>query len=659
MRLHIALIVLAGALVYGTGLSGPLLFDDETSILNNASIRQLTPLSGPLSPPRNTPVAGRPVVNLTFAVNYAIGGLDVTGYHVTNLAIHLLAALALYGIVRRALLLKRVPRGLHDDAGLVALAAAMLWVVHPLNSESVSYLTERSESLMALFYLLTLYTAIRAATSGRPAMWTAAAVVASALGMASKESMVTAPVMVLLFDRVFLYGSWREAWAERRYLYGGLTASWIVLGAIMWSVPRTSVGFATNTTPWVYFLNQLPLIARYLWLAVWPQALVLDYGLPRALGIADVFVPGVILVALGGLTLWALWQRPLLGFLGAWVFITLSPTSSVVPIATEVGAERRMYLPMAALAVLAVVAVRWLVVRGTGAPNGWFPTRWGGSSLERRARWRIAGAVIGLACVLLGVRTMARNKEYESRLTMAQTVVDRRPHGRARFMLADELIRAGQHEAAVSQLKLATTDYPQAYFALATVMLGGGRTTEAVTHAQTFIRLVPDSNVVNVARDLMGQALSIEGRLDQAAEQFTLLTKATPRDPNPFVRLGNIRLRQRRFDEGIGHYQAALLLRPNDPEILKQLGLAFSAANRLDDAVEAFYRGVSARPTDIALLNFLGRTLGSMGRYTEAVGPLRRLVELAPSDVQGRQNLAIMERLAAAQARAEGGAGAP
>ena len=271
MRLHIALIVLAGALVYGNGLSGPLLFDDENSILNNRSIRQLTPLSGPLSPPRDTPVAGRPVVNLTFAVNYAIGGLDVTGYHVANLAIHLLAALTLYGIVRRALRLTRVPRSLHEDADLTALAVAVLWVVHPLNSESVSYLTERTESLMALFYLLTLYAAIRAATSTQSSTWTAAAVVSSALGMASKESMITAPVMVLLFDRVFLYGSWREAWAERRYLYGGLAASWVVLGLILWSEPRTTVGFGTNTTPWVYFLNQLQVITRYLWLAVWPQ----------------------------------------------------------------------------------------------------------------------------------------------------------------------------------------------------------------------------------------------------------------------------------------------------------------------------------------------------------------------------------------------------
>ena len=168
----------------------------------------------------------------------------------------------------------------------MALAAAVLWVVHPLNSESVSYLTERTESMMGLFYLATLYASIRAATPrATPASlrWIALAVVASTLGMASKESMVTAPVMVLIFDRVFLYKTWREAWAERRALYAGLAASWVVLGLILWSAPRSSVGFESGATPWNYFLNQVQLIAQYFWLAVWPQALVLDYGLPRAL----------------------------------------------------------------------------------------------------------------------------------------------------------------------------------------------------------------------------------------------------------------------------------------------------------------------------------------------------------------------------------------
>jgi len=622
--------------VYGiNGLSGPLLFDDETSILNNTQIRRLSPISVPLSPPADTPVAGRPLVNLTFALNYARGGLDVTGYHVVNVALHLLSALLLYGLVRRAL---RVPRAgplLGEDADLVALAAALVWVVHPLNTETVSYVTQRSEGLMALCYLATVYASLRAATAAHAVGWTVTAVLASAAGMASKESMVTAPVVVMLFDRIFLYGSWREALSQRARLYGGLVLSWAVLAMLMLSGPRTSVGFGTGVTVGTYFLNQLEVVARYLWLSVWPQALVLDYGLPRPLAVWDVLVPGVVVVALGLLTLVALWKRPMAGFLGAWFFITLAPTSSIVPIATEVGAERRMYLPLAALAVGAVLLLRWVIVRGDAA--------------ARRARWRLALAAVGVVCLLLGLRTVLRNQEYSSRLVMAQTIVDRRPHGRGRFLLADELIRGGRHEEGVQQLRLATTDYPQAHFGLATEMLAGGRMAEAVAEAQTFIKLVPKSPVVPAARDLMGQALAVDGKLDLAAEQFTELTRITPMDPGPFVRLGNIRLRQRRFDEGINHYLEALRLRPDDPEILKQLGLAFSAANRLEEAVGAFGRGVEVRPNDISLLNFLGRVLGAQGRYAEAVQPMRRLVELAPADNQAKQNLAVMERLAAEQ----------
>jgi tetratricopeptide (TPR) repeat protein len=477
-------------------------------------------------------------------------------------------------------------------------------------------------------------------------MWHVVAVLACALGMGSKEAMVTAPVAVVLFDRAFLFDSFRAAFRNRWRLYAALAATWIVLAVLLSTDPRpNSAGFSTGVSSWTYLLNQASMVTRYLGLTFWPKSLVAFYGWPVPLSLGDVLPQAGFVLLLVVLTVAALKWRPHLGFLGLWLFMTLAPTSTIVPIATEVGAERRMYLPMAALAVLFVLAVRWLIVRGT--------------SVERRARWRAAGAVIALACVLLGARTVTRNNEYASRMRIAETIVERRPHGRGRFLLADELIRAGKHEQAVAQLQLATSDYPQAHFALATEMLAGGRTADAVIQAQTFIRLVPTSKVVWVARDLMGQALSIEGKLDLAAEQFTLLTQNTPRDPAPFVRLGNIRLRQRRFDEGIGHYQAALKLRPNDPEILKQLGLAYSAANRMDEAADAFYRGVNAKPNDISLLNFLGRALGAMGRYSDAVLPLRRLVELAPSDAQGRQNLAIMEKLAAAQARAEGGPGTP
>ncbi|NOT43932.1 MAG: hypothetical protein HOP14_04935, partial [Acidobacteria bacterium] len=159
--LAVILIVACGFLAYAATLDAPFLFDDEPSVVNNAQIRALWPLTDALSPPRDTPVAGRPLVNLTFAINYAVGRLDVTGYRLVNVAIHVLAALVLFGLVRRTLGMPGLDRYRVAATGL-ALVVALVWLLHPLQSEAVAYITERSESLMGLFYLLTLYAAVRA-----------------------------------------------------------------------------------------------------------------------------------------------------------------------------------------------------------------------------------------------------------------------------------------------------------------------------------------------------------------------------------------------------------------------------------------------------------------------------------------------------------------
>ena len=249
--------------------------------------------------------------------------------------------------------------------------------------------------------------------------------------------------------------------------------------------------------------------------------------------------------------------------------------------------------------------------------------------------------------------TVLRTREFGSDLTLAESSVSRWPQGRARVTLARAYRAAGRQSEGLSQLRLAVTDYPAARVALATDLLAGGNGAEAASIAAEFIRLAPNHPQVNTAHELMGRAYLLDGRLDLAGEKFDLLTRATPSDPAPFARLGDIRLRQRRFDEAIAHYQTALSLRPNDADLYRQMGLALSASRRMEDAVEAFSRAVAARPTDISLLNFLGRTLGALGRYQEAVLPLKRLVELAPTDSQARQNLAIVERLAQAQLQAE------
>jgi hypothetical protein len=355
--------------VYANSLSGPFVMDDVLSIVENRQIREWWRLSGLLFPERELPVAGRPVVNVSFALNYALHGLDVGGYHVWNIAVHLGCALALFGIVHRTLLQGDLAARFNGKAADLAFAVALLWALHPLNTEAVDYLTQRTETMMALFYLLTLYASIRSVGSASKG-WPIVTVLSCALGMGSKESMVTAPLMVVLYDRVFVFGSIAQAVRSRARLYAGLAATWLLLAGVLWSGPRIhSAGFSTAVSPWTYLLNQAAMVTHYLWLAVWPRALVANYGWPRPLTLGDVWPQALFLVALLAATIAALRRSPPIGFLGAWFFMTLAPTSSIMPIATEVGAERRMYLPLIALVVLGVVggylcwglAERWRV----------------------------------------------------------------------------------------------------------------------------------------------------------------------------------------------------------------------------------------------------------------------------------------------------------
>ena len=503
-----AVLVVAGFLIYGNTLTAPFLFDDQNSIINNAQIRDVWPLSVPLSPPRDTPVAGRPIVNLTFAVNYALHGLDLEGYHLVNIAIHLLAALTLFGLIRRTLLLPRLVDRFGGASTNLAWACALIWMLHPLQTESVNYLSERTESLMGLFYFLTLYCAVRGGRGKgdggrgrgdeRSTRWNVGAVVACAIGMACKESMVTAPLIVVLYDRMFVFDSLKAAFRARRGLYGGLAASWIVLAALLSSTPRTSAGFGSGTTPWVYLLNQVELILRYLWLTVWPRALVLDYGLPQPFALSDVLPQAVSVVVLGLAVLVALWRWPALGFLGAWFFITLGPTSSIVPISTEVGAERRMYLPLAGLVVLAVI--------------GWYLLTRG------RQLWGMVAATV--VCALLATGTFLRNREYQSRLLISQTIVDRWPSGRGHFILGVELLRVGRQSDGMAELRASAPDYPGARYAIGTELFGQGMPDAAIVELRAFVQALPTHVNATAAHDQLGRAYLIQGRVNEAVQEF-------------------------------------------------------------------------------------------------------------------------------------------
>jgi protein O-mannosyl-transferase len=627
---RIALIVIVGAIVYANGLSGPFVLDDQDTVVLNEQIRQLWPPSVVLAPAVELPVAGRPVVNVSFALNYAAGGLEVRGYHVVNVAIHVLCALLLFGIVRRTLTLPPLRERFGPRSADLALAVALIWIVHPLLTDAVDYLTQRTELLLGLFYLLTLYASIRGVNGWR---WLAGAVVACALGMGSKESMVTAPLMVVLYDRVFLFESLRSAWRRRWAFYLALAATWLPLAALVASGPRfRSAGFSAGVSPWTYLLNQTLMIVHYLRLAVWPRGLVVDYGVPLPLTAGAVWPYGLIVLMLAALTIAALVVAPKLGFLGAWFFITLAPTSSIVPIVTEVGAERRMYLPLAALVVLAVVGVAWLLERSARAP----------ASPDATRRAHFAGlAALALLIVALAAGTIARNREFASSVALARSTVERRPSARARNSLGLALIEAGRRDEGVGFLRQAAAADPEWEYSLGAALFQEGRLDEAVQHLRVFLAHDSIRLEVPVAHDMIGRVLKTRGRLDDATAEFRQVLSMTPSNADERRLLAETLMLQQNYVDAVAQYQTYLNYRPNDVSALMQLGIAFTALGRGDDAIAMFRRVVDVNPRDGGAQRNLALALIGKGAFDEAAGHARLAAELRPGDPVAHDELGV------------------
>src|SRR2546422_887283 len=306
------LVVIGAALgAYHNAFQNPFQFDDQPHILRNPHIRHLWP------PWEAIVQTTRPLVQLSLALNYAVSGLDVWSYHAVNLAIHALAALALLGVIRRTLMQSDLPDRYRSAATGLALAAALIWVVHPLQTEAVTYVIQRSESLAGLFYLLTLYCVIRGADSSGGKPLHAAAVVSCALGMASKPIMTTAPLAVLIYDRMFLSRSFRQLWSQRRMLYIGLFGTMGLLPLLFANGPlewRTSAGLRTGITPLAYAMTEPGVILHYLRLCLWPHPLCLDYGWPIAKTPSAVWAPALIVAALVIAAFWSSSRGYRLGF---------------------------------------------------------------------------------------------------------------------------------------------------------------------------------------------------------------------------------------------------------------------------------------------------------------------------------------------------------
>ena len=603
--------------VYARGLGGLFLYDDVDSILANPSIRHL---STSLLPPRGLTVSGRPVLNLSFAVNYALSGTGVWSYHALNMAIHAAAALALFGIIRRTLATPAAGSWPQGECAALAFAAALLWALHPLQTESVAYVVQRAESLMGLFYLVALYAFIRyAAADSGAAWWAAASASACLLGMATKEAMATAPLVVFLYDRTFVAGSFRQAWARRRAIHLALAACWVPLAFLVASTGGRggTAGFGSGAPWWAYMATQLRAVALYLRLALWPHPLIGDYG--RVLGGDPLGMAAgaavVLLLAVGTCIL--LRRGPPIGFLGAWFLLILAPSSSVVPVSTEIIAEHRMYLPLAAIAALGVLALH--------------------IALERR---RLFMTSVGLLAVAFAILTVRRIGVYEGPLAFWTDVALKNPGNAGAWNNLGNIMAAkGDLGAAMARYRRALSlapAYADAHFNLGKALMATGRAGEAIENYEDALRFRPSDPAIHFS---LGNALAGQGKVDAAASEYRAALKLDPGRAEAWFNLGGAMVEAGSLAEASDAYCRAVRLRPDFADARVNYGNVLAQLGRIPEAVREFNEALRLEPGAADVHNNLGSLLAGAGRLSDARAQFEEALRLRPDYRDARENL--------------------
>jgi tetratricopeptide (TPR) repeat protein len=630
LLLPAVLIVAVGLLAYHNSFVGSFLFDDEHAIEENVQIRRLWPFT------RLADLRAGALTTLTLSLNYALGRLNPRGYHVVNLLVHLLAGLVLFGVVRRTLLLPQHER-YHGRATSLGLAGALLWLIHPLQTESVTYIVQRSESMMGLFYLLTLYCTLRGATAMRGRWWYVAAAACCTLGVLSKEVALTAPLLVLLFDRVLLSSTWKAVVRDRWQLYVGLFASWAFLypraaGVLHFAPsPEATVGFSVaGITPLEYAQSQPGVILHYMQLVFCPIGLCLDYGWPVANGFEGVILPAATLTLLLGVSLWALVRRPGLGFCGVSFILVLAPTSSIVPL-RDLAFEHRMYLPLAPLIVLVVLAadILWRAVSGKLFQD---------EIVRHVAGLSLLSATVGLLAVL----TILRNEDYRTKLDMWADVVTKRPgNARGQNNLGNELVSQGQVEEGIRRLLTAirlSPEYSLAHYNLGTALARQGRDSESANEFRAALRTRPD---FAQAHYNLGNALSRQLKRKEALKHYAEATRLDPAFALAHFNFANVLVQSERYDEAICHYHEALRLEPDNGQFHGNLGGVLLRVGQLADAVEHFRQSLRQYPHVAPMHNNLGLTLLLLGKWQQAALCCQRATALEPNAATYHRNLAF------------------
>jgi len=573
----------------------------------------------------------RPWFYLSLALNYSAHELDPFGYHLFNFAVHLAAGLTLFGLVRRTLALPNVAERYRDRADSIALIVAAIWLVHPLNTSAVTYIVQRCESMMGLCFLALLYFTLRGATASRSWPWYTLAAAAFYAGIGSKEVMAVSPLVLLLFDRIFLAGTWRELVHRRWGLYMAIALPflWFLPGLIRrFASPggTATAGIAfKGVTPWEYAISQPGVIVHYLRLSIWPQPLCLDYGWPVARTWQQIVPPAIMIGTLLVASFWALIKRPMIGFLGISFFIILAPTSSFMPI-KDLAFEHRMYLPLICFVLLAVLAIDTVLKRIETL-----------SGFSRSFFQRLV-PLLFIGCIaLFGWMTWQRNRDYASGEKMWLAVLKIAPNNpRAHFSLSTELAGQGrliEAQAAVNRALELDPQDASAIYVLGKCHVELNQWDEAERRFEESLRLYSTNG--KLLTDY-GWLLFQQGQNERAEELLTAAIKHKPLPAEPHFTLARLLLSRVPPDErsALEHLHSSHAINPRDIAVTLELAslLVTAQDTTLRDgqqAISLLSDHAKTQSNNAVFGHCLAAAYAEIGDFESAAKIAERSIELA------------------------------
>ncbi|MBI5396221.1 MAG: tetratricopeptide repeat protein [Verrucomicrobia bacterium] len=591
----IGILIATGVLLYGHTLPFPFVFDDHIYLVGNPLVKDAGsftfngdflafatyPRKLGLDPDLATNFILRPFAYLTFYINYALGGMNPRGFRAVNIAIHCANAALLFlllsHLLRRSGKAGSLPS---SSAGFIAFASALLFLAHPLQTESVTYIVQRFTSLGTFFYLFTILAYLLSNVSEKTYLlsessrnrtaaraFRRASVAGLVVGMLTKEFLFTAPFMLVMLDWLVMGTGLKVACrrALPHFLCLPIIPALIVLTSWAQHSGNASLAAALNITnpagvsPYHYALTQLSVVLTYLRLILAPVGLNMDWDYPLSTSLLQgrVLVSAALIAGIiAGAWLWYRRRQEDVRvslFFGSilWYFLALAIDSSVVPL-PDLLSEHRSYLPsIGALTALACCA-DLLRTR--------FDHRWS-------ARY-VVPAGIALWILALGAATFARNDVWSSEISMWRDVTTKSPKKlRAWFNLGTAYYEHKQPQEAIACFQRVIQHEPAAvatYRNLAKVLYWSGRFREALQVSQAGLRYAPHDHEIHCD---MGVAYAGLGDTAKSIQLLRSSIAINPRYRPAHLSLGTIYARQQQYGKALDHWRIAASLPPADPQL--------------------------------------------------------------------------------------------